>query len=118
MHDKFCNRYGVSAKYDMVKCNCDEIAEIRADEQAKFAHWTNAAISEKREAEVRADERERIEDAVECLGGWYDGQEPLNPEAPPHLRIYRTWTDFDEVLAIIRNDEEALAVLRAERGKG
>lgn len=34
-------------------------AEIKAESDARFNHWTNAAISDKMEAEIRADEREK-----------------------------------------------------------
>lgn len=47
-------------------------AEIRAESDARFAHWTNHAISEKLEAEIRADERKAITDIVESIEGWYD----------------------------------------------
>ena len=39
------------------ECIAAHDAEVRAEVVAKFEKWTNAAISDKREAEVRADER-------------------------------------------------------------
>ena len=59
-HDEFCPEGSIPNSV----CMCVELRQARADEQARFEHWTNDAISDKLEAEIRADERERAAQRV------------------------------------------------------